>query len=249
MKNILRMFALIGILVLTGGMSISYAQPPMTEVPHSDTSSNPGVNSLKGKVVETMNSGGYTYINIEQDGKATWAAVPAMQVTVGQDVSVMPGFVMNNFKSSSLDRTFESIVFSSGIAGDEAKTSDAMLSGGGHAGATPAEKVENIKVDKAEGPDAYTVAELHAKRGDLDTKNVVLRGQVVKVGKAIMGKNWIHIQDGSGSVSDGTNDIIVTSQDVPEVGTVAIAKGTLHKDKDFGMGYFYTVIIEDGSIK
>ena len=254
MKNILGMFALIGVLVLTGGMNISYAGPSMMEAPHIDTSSNEGISSLKGKVLETMNSGGYTYINIEQDGKSTWVAVPTMQVTVGQEVSVMPGFVMNNFKSKTLDRTFGTIVFSSGLVDGAEKKAKASASGvmpsdTPHGLTVPDKKVEKIKVEKADGPNAYTVAELHAKRGELDTKSVVLKGQVVKVSQAILGKNWIHIQDGSGSASDGTNDMIVTSQDIPSVGDIVTAKGTLHKDKDFGMGYFYGVIIEEASIK
>ena len=40
--------------------------------------------SLSGKVVETMNSGGYTYVSLESNGKKTWVAVPATAVKVGQ---------------------------------------------------------------------------------------------------------------------------------------------------------------------
>lgn len=224
-----------------------------------DTSSNTDVLSLAGKVVETMDSGGYTYVNIEQDGKSIWAALPITKITVGQEISVQPGFVMNNFQSKTLDRTFPTIVFSSGIAGGADKKAPAAPSGvmpsdKTHSMIVPDKtteqvKVEKIKVEKAEGENAYTVAELHAKRVELSTKSVVLKGQVVKVSKAIMGKNWIHIQDGSGSASDKTNDIILTSQDVPAVGAVVTANGTLSTDKDFGMGYFYAVIIEEASIK
>jgi hypothetical protein len=65
MKNSLILFFLIGMLVLTGGMNSSYAQPSMVAEPHMDTSSNQSVAYLTGKVAETMDSGGYTYINIE----------------------------------------------------------------------------------------------------------------------------------------------------------------------------------------
>ena len=252
MKNILMMSALIVVLVFTGGMNSSCADAPKAKgVPLEKPSKDEGP-ALTGKVVETMNSGGYTYIDIEQDGKSTWAAVPTIQVKIGQEISVMPGFVMNNFKSKTLDRTFKSIVFSSGLAGlakKKAPASGIMPSDKTHSMAVPDKKTEEIKVEKADGPNAYTVAELYAKRVELDTKSIVLKGKVVKVSMAIMGKNWIHIQDGSGSASDKTNDIIVTSQDAPEVGAVVTAKGTLHKDKDFGMGYFFAVIIEEGSIK
>jgi len=69
---------------------------------------------ISGKVVETMNSGGYTYVNLEKDGKKRWVAVPAMQVTVGQEMEFRNGAVMNNFSSKSLNRTFDSIIFSAG---------------------------------------------------------------------------------------------------------------------------------------
>lgn len=77
------------------------------------TGGEPQVN-LSGKVAETMDAGGYTYINLEKNGKQTWAAVPNMKVTVGEEMGLKPGAVMTNFTSKSLKRTFESIVFSDG---------------------------------------------------------------------------------------------------------------------------------------
>jgi len=68
-----------------------------------------------GKVVETMNSGGYTYLSLEKNGKKIWVAVPAASVKVGQEVTCQPGMVMNNFKSKTLNRTFDSVIFSGGI--------------------------------------------------------------------------------------------------------------------------------------
>lgn len=249
MKNMLMVLAVILVFVCAGGMN-TYAMPGESQM-GSETSE--GVSTLSGKVVETMDSGGYTYVSIEHDGKSTWVALPMTQVEVGQEVSVLPGFEMKNFKSKTLDRTFESIIFSSGIEGDT-KEETAAMSGGmpsdsTHSGLIPAKMTEQIKVEKASGPNAYTVAELYAKSGELHTKSVVLKGQVVKVTQAVMDKNWVHIQDGSGSASDGTNNIIVTTQDTPSVGDIVTASGTLYKDKDFGMGYFYETIIEEATIK
>jgi hypothetical protein len=71
--------------------------------------------ALSGKIVETMNAGGYTYVCLENSGKKTWVAMPMTQVKVGQQVSCQPGAVMRNFTSPTLKRTFESIVFSGGL--------------------------------------------------------------------------------------------------------------------------------------
>ncbi|HEY6871665.1 MAG TPA: hypothetical protein VI298_02940 [Geobacteraceae bacterium] len=70
--------------------------------------------ALTGKVVETMDGGGYTYINLEKDGKKTWVAVPVMKVKVGDQVKLQNGMPMTNFKSKALNRTFESVIFSGG---------------------------------------------------------------------------------------------------------------------------------------
>ena len=69
---------------------------------------------LTGKVVETMDGGGYTYICLEKDGKKTWAAVPVMKAKVGESLELLSGTEFRNFTSKTLNRTFESIIFSAG---------------------------------------------------------------------------------------------------------------------------------------
>ena len=101
---------------------------------------------------------------------------------------------------------------------------------------------------KGKGADAYTVSEAYEKAGKLDKKAVVVRGKVVKVSTGIMGKNWVHLRDGSGDPGKGTNNLVVTTLDVPKVGDVVTAKGTLYKDKDFGAGYLYKVIVEEATV-
>ncbi|TNF53333.1 DNA-binding protein [bacterium] len=202
--------------------------------------------SLSGKVVETMNSGGYSYVNIEKNGKKIWVAVTQIKVEVGQNISFKPGMTMKNFKSKTLNRTFETIVFSSGVIEQQGRESVKKSSGQKQ---SKGSSNIPINVKKATGPGAYTVAELYEKSIELDRKYVIVKGQVVKFSADIMGKNWIHIQDGSGNPSKGTNDILVTSQDVLSVGDIVTLKGTLSKDKDFGEGYKYAVIVEDARIK
>jgi hypothetical protein len=72
--------------------------------------------AMSGKVVEHMDSGGYTYIHIESNGTKTWVAVPKAKVEKGQTVSFLQGMWMVNFKSKTLDRTFEKIYFSEGLS-------------------------------------------------------------------------------------------------------------------------------------
>lgn len=93
---------------------------------------------------------------------------------------------------------------------------------------------------------ALTVADLFAKKQELNGKVVTIQGNVVKVSDGIMGKSWIHIQDGTGGKE--TNDIVFTSAtQTAKVGDHVTAKGTLSIDKDFGYGYFYSVIVEEAT--
>jgi len=135
------------------------------------------------------------------------------------------------------------------IWGGEVLAFPQSTGGGGSEGEKAPVSSGTIKVEKAKGPNAYTVGEIFAKSADLDKKPVAVRGKVVKVSTGIMGKNWIHLQDGSGIAGKGTNDLVVTSKDVPKVGDVVTASGTLSKDKDFGAGYKYPVIVEEATFK
>jgi len=90
------------------------------------------------------------------------------------------------------------------------------------------------------------VEDLYAKKSDLSGKTVTIKGKVVKFTAGIMGKNWIHVQDGSGG--PGTNDITVTTDGFAEVDNNVTITGVLSTDKDFGYGYKYGVIIEDAKV-
>jgi hypothetical protein len=200
--------------------------------------------ALSGKVIETMDSGGYTYVQIENNGEKTWVAVPKTKIDKGQNISFAPGAEMPNFESKTLKRKFDSIIFSGGVIGQQDKGSEMKSPGSTGSTVTVTEK---IKVDKATGPDAYTVAEIYQNSKKLEERKVVIRGKVVKVAAGIMKKNWIHLQDGTGDA--GSNDLVLTSDNLPKVGDVVTASGTLYNNKDFGGGYKYKVIIEKADIK
>ncbi len=206
---------------------------------------------IYGTVKETMNGGGYTYMLLEFEGKKNWVAVPEMKVAVGDEVMLYPGQVMNNFHSKSLNRTFDSIIFSQGPvdqpAGQTGTDSGSDMSAQAHSGAAKIAKGD-IQVEPATGKNAITIEEAYKKAKELDGKQVVLKALVMKVSKNILGKNWLHCQDGTGTEAAKNYDITVTTQAAPAVGDLVLIKGTLHKDKDIGAGYFYPVIIENAEV-
>ncbi len=204
----------------------------------------------KGKVTATMDSGGYTYIEFEENGTRLWAAAPKFTVSVGDTIEFSKAMPMNNFHSKTLDRTFESILFVGGI-----KVTGAKGPGGtqavlpkGHAdirAKTPAKiTVKPGSIKKAEN--GYTVAECYALKDSLEGKIVNVRGKVVKFTAKIMGKNWIHIQDGTGN--PGSDDLTVTTAAAVRVGDLVLVSGKIAYDRNVGAGYIYPVIIEDAAV-
>lgn len=197
---------------------------------------------LKGEVLETQSVDSYTYLRLKTSDGEVWAAVPSTTVKKGAQVTIGNAATMRNFESKTLKRSFETIVFGQ-IVDPNAK---AMAPQGTSAVAPAGTPV--AKVPKATGPDARTVAEVVAGKAALNTKTVLVRGQVVKVNFGIMGKNWVHLQDGSGSAKDQTNDVLVTTLGETKIGDVVIAKGVVKTDVDLGSGYSYKVLVENATL-
>ena len=210
--------------------------------------------TISGTVAETMNAGGYTYARVTAGGKDVWAAGPQTPLAVGAPVSLAGGTLMRGFRSDTLDRTFDEIYFlsawdSAGAAGPYAGAASPHAAGAAspHAGgamAKPGGLAPGERVEAAAG--GQTVAQVFADRAGLAGKPVTVRGKVVKFNGGIMGKNWLHLQDGTGAA--GTNDLIVTTQAEAAVGEVVTARGTLVLDKDLGAGYRYDVLVEDAAL-
>jgi hypothetical protein len=216
-----------------------------------NTAAHPPVSAaVKGEVLEVKNVDSYTYLRLKTADGEIWAAVMKAKVNKGATVSIENAIIMNNFESKALKRTFPTILF--GTLGSTAASAP-----GGHVMGSaypvfPAGKLDTINdapVTKASGANARTVAEIISRRAELKDKPVLLRGKVVKYNPGIMGKNWIHLRDGSGSAADDTNDILVTSASETKAGDVVTVKGIVRTDKDFGSGYAYKVLIEEATLQ
>jgi hypothetical protein len=172
--------------------------------------------------------------------------VPKAPVTVGAKVSIGGAILMRNFESTSLKRSFEEIYF--GELQDGA-AAGATASPHGLAGTPPpAQPVEVGKVKRAEGDLAKTIAEIVAQADKLEGKRVQLRGVVVKSTVGVLDRNWLHVRDGSAS-APGSDDLLVTTKDEASVGQTVWVDGTVARNKDFGAGYSYKVLVEDASVK
>jgi hypothetical protein len=93
-----------------------------------------------------------------------------------------------------------------------------------------------------------TVAAINQDKAGLGGKIVTAQGKVVKVNNGIMGRNFVHVQDGTGDAAKGTNNLIVTSTQTAAVGDQVTVSGTVALNRDFGMGYSYPLLIENTTI-
>jgi len=200
---------------------------------------------ISGKVAETMDASGYTYVQIDTGTDKIWAAGPKTVLKVGDEVFIPEGSPISNFESKTLNRTFEKIIFASSIAvggADQAFTPQAQAD---HTeAAAPQVPTDFSGITKAEG--GKTVSEVFTGRTDLNGKTVKARGKVVKAMSGIMGKNWLHVKDGTGAT--GTDDLVVTTLATANVGDTVLVNGSVSADKDFGSGYRYDVIVEDAEV-
>ena len=204
---------------------------------------------VKGEVLEVMDVEGYTYLRLKTANGETWAAVSKAPVKKGAKVTIENVAVMNNFESKSLKKTFKTIVFGSlGGAGGSAPSAGNSLASAPSGPATVAD-TGAIHVPKASGANARTVGEILTKSAELKDKPVVVRGKIVKYNPGIMGKNWIHLRDGSGSATDGTNDLLVTTLSQAKAGDIATVTGVVRTNKDFGSGYSYKVLVEEATLQ
>ncbi len=244
-----------------GPVAARSAQPkglPPAAVEHAvdPAAAPPGAPKVEGDVLELLDVPQYTYARIGEAGsQGEWVAVPTAKLQIGQHVRLREAVQMNNFTSTTLKRTFDKIWFGSLDSGRATSAEPAGSASGGASGAVPdphaattASSVEVRKVERAPGPNGKTVAEIITNRATLAGTKLSVRGTVVKMTAGILGKTYLHLRDGSGDAAAGTNDLAVTTDAEPAVGSVITVEGTLALDRDIGSGYKFPTILEDAKV-
>ena len=220
------------------------ASGDMQEPASSEASQN-----LEGKVLETVDASRYTYLRLDvgQGGEA-WAAVPKAPVAVGAHVRIGGALLMRNFQSTSLKRTFDEIYFGELQTGTAPAQAESPHGGMPQPQAQPGAEIAVGKVKPAEGELGRTIAQIIEQAAKLEGKRVQVRGVVVKSTVGVLDRNWLHIRDGSASKPEA-DDLLVTTKDEATPGQTVLVEGTVSRNKDFGAGYSYAVLVEDATVK
>jgi hypothetical protein len=196
---------------------------------------------FSGKIIELIQTSNYSYCLMEEGGSEYWIAISKEDLKEGQTLYYNYGLEMKDFKSKELNRSFPTIYFVQESSSDPMGVKVAL----GHTQTKPSETIKNITVvETAKG--GISIAELFANKEKYSGKKVRIRGKVVKFNPEIMGKNWMHIQDGTDF--NGNFDLTVTTQQKVNVGAIVTMEGIISIDEDFGAGYSYDVIMEEAEI-
>jgi len=190
----------------------------------------------EGVVMDTINGGGYTYVQIKDSTHDYWIAVNELSIPKGTEVRFTEELIAKNFKSKALNRTFDEVMFASNLQHKNSVTDTA----------NPALIQAHVKESPYKQNDTMSIKDAWEKRISLNGQTIKVRGKVVKISPNIMSRNWIHIQDGTG-VGSEVSDIVFTSKERPNVGDIVTASGVVSTDKDFGAGYFYKIIVENAT--
>ncbi len=199
--------------------------------------------NLAGKVVETMDAATYTYALIDTGAAKAWVAAPQFFVKVGDTLAVADAMPMNQYRSKTLNRTFE-VVYFSGNVRVNGKPAIASASSTNTPTSAASKSLNLANIPRA--PNGQTVAEILEGKNKFAGQPIAVRARVVKYNAQILGKNWVHLRDGSGA--EGTNDLTVTTNVEVKVGDLVLVTGKLATNRDFGSGYTYAAIVEDAVV-
>ena len=219
----------------------------------------PAEPGLSGRVAERIDASQYSYLRLRTPSGETWAAVPRSDIAVGAQATIVNAAWMENFTSKTLSRTWPRIAF--GTLAEEPAGAARTRAPGAGAGmfAQQAAQVPRTSAPADEAPapgpaltraatrQGRTIAEVYAHKTALKDKTVAVRGKVVKEVDGVLGKNWLHLRDGTGAGPSA--DLAVTTDATAKVGDVVVVTGLVHLDRDLGAGYRYEILLEDAQLQ
>ena len=252
-KHLITLIPLLSVLTYAPVMAADKATMQHSQTP----ASSPG--RIYGAVVETLEAGRYTYIQVNDGKKNIWVAVPTTKAIKGSMIAFDTQMEMKDFSSKSLGRKFDVIYFTSRIITDKKsdhpdgqmnphayKNPQAMADP--HAKKNPHAQAKLPTVNQPvsgieKAANGKTIAEIMAQKISLKNQMINVRGKVTKYSANVMGKNWIHIKDSSSG-----NALIITTSETAKINDVIVASGKIVLDKDLGFGYKYEIIMEDTKV-
>ncbi len=198
-------------------------------------------------VNEVLPTSKYVYLNVNEGDKQYWIATGKKEIEKGETYYYKRGLLKTNFESKEYNRVFETVYLVTNLVAEIHGNSTENLI----ASNTKTKQYEPVKEDIPMRTDkviqqtgSMKIADLVSDPKKYEGKTVRLTGTCTKINAGIMNRNWIHLKDGS---NDDFDLVITSDAFVPEGSTVTI-EALVVLDKDFGAGYIYEIILENGVI-
>jgi len=189
-----------------------------------------------------LNTKSYTYLNVDENEKKYWMAIPNKTVKVGETYYYNGGMVMTNFESKQLKRKFDKIIFVESVRTTKIQKIDIKQTNP-HVNSGII-MVDKVKIDKPKN--GISLEDLFKNEESYSKKSIIVRGKVVKVNNSIMDRNWVHIIDGT--KFGNKNSLTISTKELVKVGDTVTFKGNVTLNKDFGNRYVYPLLVEDGKL-
>ena len=197
-------------------------------------------------VNEILQASRYVYLNVSEGNSKFWIATRKQEIEKGGTYFYKGGLLKTDFESKEYNKVFDTIyLISSLVTRDHSKQVGGLNTGVQKS--APIVDKEDIPThtDKVvEHKGSLKIADLVKDPKKYEGSTIQLSGKCVKVNPNIMDRNWLHLQDGS----KDDYDLVVTSNTfVPEGSDITI-RGLVVLNKDFGAGYSYELIVENGEL-
>lgn len=189
----------------------------------------------------------YVYLKVTEGGEEYWIAARKQDVELGGTYFYRNGLLKTNFESKEYNRMFERIFLVSSLVPEVHGNNTGNLTVDFESEAGNTEQKQNIPMHTEEivqHKGSMKISDLVANPSAYEGKTVQLTGKCVKINPNIMQRNWIHLQDGS---KDDFDLVITSNTFIPE-GQVVTMKAKVVLNKDFGAGYRYDLILEEGVV-
>lgn len=221
----------------------SPAAEGMVPVEGGGTATAPGgidVHQVLAK--EILQAERYTYLKVQEGQRLFWIATSKMEAQTEKMYLYRGGLLKTNFESQEFKRVFDTIYLVSHII-DATQHPGGNMQGGGALSSGNMSESTASPVNMPVSADAISIKDLFANKKKYEGKQITVAGECVKVNNGIMGRNWVHLQDGS--IAEGKKlDLTVTTDQLIQPGSKVALQGKVTLNKDFGAGYRYDIIVE-----
>ena len=217
----MRRFLLLGSLLISG--CVGCTKSPGTAPP-----SGGWANTAPTQVAQVVDRKTVQLLEVTQGSLRTWVLVPHVGAKAGDYILLGQGAARLDVEIPELGQRVPEVVDIKHARVVDLQTAQRTIA--------------------AKSPrDAVAIGTIYAELAQRADKEIVVYGTVVKANDAI-GWMWVHLRDGTGDPSAGTDDLTVKTEQRVTVGQRVAFRGVLRSDVDLGFGYHYDALVEEGEL-